>query len=144
MSIGSDIDRLWQLRENKRELEEKVKAVEAEAKTIEQSLMENMRAEGVKKSTGKKATFSFKPSLIVSGSEINWDLFYAFLIKNKSLYMLERRPSVSAMREYFESKGVGLDEDGHVLGQKMADQLYQKYGFKPFVKFTPTLTTLKS
>ena len=141
MAIGTDINRLLKLREAKKEASDKLTALEAEYKVLEQSLIASLKTEGTRKASSSHGTFSYKFAMVPQVD--NWDLYHGMLIKNKALYMLERRPAVMANREFFEQKGVGIDEDGNVTNQKMAEQLSTKYGLKPFIKISTSLTTTK-
>lgn len=102
-SLGAKIDALASLRDTKRDLEEKVKAVENEMKDLELELIEQMDKEGVQRSTGKLATVSIGTA--IKPSVEDWDEFYKYIHKYKFYHLLERRPSVTGCRELFEKKG---------------------------------------
>lgn len=102
-TIGGKIDQLFQLRENKRQLEEQVKVIKDQIDAIELDTIAQMNTEGVSKATGKQATVSISQS--VKPSVEDWDLFYGFIKKNNYFHLLERRPSVTGCRELFETKG---------------------------------------
>lgn len=103
MNLGSAIDALWAKREKKREMEAKLKEVEAEIADSEVKVMELMDKEGVEKTTGKKASVSITTSVVPQVED--WDVFYAYIHRNKFYHLLERRPSVTGCRELFENKG---------------------------------------
>lgn len=102
-TVGVKIDALHALREEKRQLEETVKAKVQEIDLLENELIDQMDAQGIVKSTGSKATVSISTS--VKPSVEDWDAFYAFINKNKYFHLLERRPSVTGCRELFDTKG---------------------------------------
>ncbi len=102
-SLGLQIDALFKMREVLRGLQAKEKEQEDLIKAAEVVLMETMKAEGVEKSTGKLATVSI--SEIQSANVVDWDAFGAFVIKNKYLHLLQKRISIAAVREIFETKG---------------------------------------
>lgn len=102
-TIGAKIDKLFSIREDKRELEERIKLLVAQADAMETELITQLDAEGVTKSTGKKATVSISES--IKPSVENWDDFYKYIQRNKYWHLLERRPSVTGCRELFETKG---------------------------------------
>lgn len=104
MNLGSAIDALWAKREKKREMEAKLKEVEAEIADSEALVMELMDKEGVEKTTGKKASVSITSTVVPQVED--WDAFYAFIHKKKFYHLLERRPSVTGCRELFETKGM--------------------------------------
>ena len=102
-TVGAKIDALHALREDKRQLEELLKAKAQEIDLVENDLIEQMDQQNITKSTGSKATVSITTS--VKPSVEDWDAFYAFIHKNKYYHLLERRPSVTGCRELFDTKG---------------------------------------
>ena len=102
-TVGAKIDSLHALREEKRLLEEQVKAKAQEIDLAENELIEQMDQQNITKSTGSKATVSITTA--VKPSVEDWDAFYAFIGKNKYYHLLERRPSVTGCRELFDTKG---------------------------------------
>ena len=102
-TVGAKIDALHALREEKRQLEELLKAKAQEIDLVENDLIEQMDQQNITKSTGSKATVSISTS--VKPSVEDWDAFYAYIHKNKYYHLLERRPSVTGCRELFDTKG---------------------------------------
>lgn len=102
-TVGVKIDALHALREEKRQLEELLKAKAQEIDLAENDLIEQMDQQNITKSTGSKATVSISTS--VKPSVEDWDAFYAYIHKNKYYHLLERRPSVTGCRELFDHKG---------------------------------------
>ena len=102
-TVGVKIDALHALREEKRQLEELLKAKAQEINLAENDLIEQMDQQNITKSTGSKATVSISTS--VKPSVEDWDAFYAYIHKNKYYHLLERRPSVTGCRELFDHKG---------------------------------------
>jgi hypothetical protein len=102
-TIGGKIDQLHALREQKRALEEKIKMLSDQMDSLESELISDMQAEGITRSTGTAATVSV--SEVVRPSVDDWELFYNYIHKNRYYHLLERRPSVAACRELFETKG---------------------------------------
>lgn len=100
-TLGKDIDDLFQLREKKRKLESAIKDIEGQASLIEERLMENMEKNGVERTTGKLGTVSITSSVVANVED--WDLFGAYIIKNKLLHMLQRRVSDPAYRELLDA-----------------------------------------
>lgn len=100
-TMGSVIDGIWKLREDKRALEAKVKDVETKIAESETELMGLMEEQGVQKSTGSKASVSVTESVVPQVED--WDKFYEYIRKNKYFHLLERRPSATGCRELFES-----------------------------------------
>ena len=102
-TVGAKIDALHALREEKRQLEELLRAKAQEIDIVENELIEQMDQQNITKSTGSKATVSI--SVSVKPSVEDWDAFYAYIHKNKYYHLLERRPSVTGCRELFDHKG---------------------------------------
>lgn len=102
-TVGAKIDALHALREDKRQLEELLKAKAQEIDLMENELIELMDQQNISKSTGTKATVSI--TTITKPSVEDWDAFYAFIHRNKYYHLLERRPSVTGCRELFDTKG---------------------------------------
>ena len=102
-TVGAKIDALHALREEKRQLEELLKAKAQEIDLVENDLIEQMDQQNISKSTGTKATVSITTS--TKPSVEDWDVFYAYIHKNKYYHLLERRPSVTGCRELFDHKG---------------------------------------
>lgn len=102
-TVGAKIDALHALREDKRQLEELLKAKAQEIDLVENELIELMDQQNISKSTGTKATVSITTS--TKPSVEDWDAFYAYIHKNKYYHLLERRPSVTGCRELFDTKG---------------------------------------
>ena len=102
-NLGSKIDSLFLLREQKRGFEDLAKSMQAKITELEDALIEQMDEEGVTKSTGTKASVSITTA--IKPNVESWDTFYQYIHKNKRYDLLERRPSVLACRELFETKG---------------------------------------
>lgn len=102
-TIGVKIDKMHQLREEKRKLEEQVKDIQAKMATLETDLIADMDKQGVSKSTGALATVSISENIRPSVED--WDAFYAYIHRYKYYHLMERRPSVSGCNELLETKG---------------------------------------
>ena len=102
-TLGSLIDGIWELREQKRALEAQVKKVEEDIASKEAALIERMDKEGVDKSTGRMASVAISENVVPQ--TVDWDLFFAYVIKTKQGHLVERRPSVTGCRELWEQKG---------------------------------------
>lgn len=122
-TLGTQIDTMWALREKKREINEQLKAVEAQISEAESKLFERLDAEDTTKSQGKAASVSV--STVTSFSITDFDTFAEYVRKNKYFHLFQRRVSDTAAREIFEQKG-------------------QLPGLTPFTKRTLNLRSLKS
>lgn len=120
-TTGAIIDRLWGLRDQKRDLEAEVKKIEAEVEALTLTFSERLDAEGLDKATGKKASASFSSS--VTAQVEDWSTFLAYVYKNKFGHLLQRRVSDLAYREILDS------------GKKVP-------GVQPFIKKRLNLSSL--
>lgn len=100
-TLGQRIDALAKIRDEKRALEEKLKAVEDRYKTAEGELIEALTGEGMEKATGRTATVSLSTS--VSANVEDWDKFFAYIKRNNAFYLLQRRVTDTAYREILDS-----------------------------------------
>ena len=99
-TIGSSIDAMWALREEKRGLEEKVKVVEEKIKAHEEVLLGRLDQEDTTKSQGKLASVSITSTPIANVED--WESFWKFIIKGKHTQLLQKRVSDPAYRELME------------------------------------------
>jgi hypothetical protein len=102
-TIGSRIDALNQLREDKRALEEKIKIIEGSYHELEEALMEDLKTQGMDKATGKKASVSVSSTVV--GNLVDDKAFFAYVKRTGYFHLLQRRLSDPAIRELLESKG---------------------------------------
>lgn len=100
---GALIDRMHNLREEKRKLEAQVSVIKTEYDALEIQLIETLDKLGTTIADGKFASVKIKESVVPQVED--WDKFYGYIQKNKYWHLLERRPSAVACRELFESKG---------------------------------------
>jgi hypothetical protein len=98
--IGPTIDKLYDLRERKRELESKVKEIEEEYADLEERLMEKLESEGSDKGAGKQASASITRNVV--GNVTDWEKFNAYVKKTGFFHLFHRRVSDAAVRELFE------------------------------------------
>lgn len=98
--IGPTIDKLNDLREAKRKLEDQVKVIEGEYSELEIQLMEKMTAEGTDKGAGKKASASISSSVV--GNVTDWELFNGYIKKTGYFHLFQKRLSDASVRELFE------------------------------------------
>ena len=62
--IGSKIDKLFQIREKKQQLQDQIKELNAEFETIEKDLVSTLEAQGLDKARGNLATASIAPMIV--------------------------------------------------------------------------------
>lgn len=107
-TVGSLIDQLSEIRDKRRDIAAQDKALSGEYQTLEAQLLELMDAEGVTKSTGRKATASVSESQNFNVGD--WDAFMAFVAKKKYFHLVQRRVSTPAVRELWAKAPVaGLE-----------------------------------
>ena len=99
-SLGAQIDKMWDIREKKRNLEASIKDLDSQLATIEAELMADMEANGVDKMTGKHAGVSITSNTVAHVTD--WDEMWKFIIKTKNTQLLQRRVSDPAYRELLE------------------------------------------
>lgn len=103
-SLGHGIDKLWELREQKRALTKQIEDIDAQCNELELALLDRLDAEGTTKASSSRATVTATESVVPRLTD--WDLFTSYILKTKMFHLLERRPSVSGCRELFEKKGM--------------------------------------
>jgi hypothetical protein len=103
-SIGSKIDAMWQLREQKRDLEKRVEVLDSQMQDLEHELIQHMDAEETTAAKGNSAAITISSS--IKPSVEDWDAFYGYIHKHKAWHLMDRRASVTGCRELFETKGM--------------------------------------
>lgn len=100
-TLGSNIDAMWALREQKRALEAEVKVISEKLEAYEEGLMAKLESEGMIKATGTAATVSVSESIVatVEGGDEGWKLFHAYIKKTGYFHLLHKRISDEAYRE---------------------------------------------
>lgn len=96
-TLSSLIDSLSTLKRSKKSLEEEVKSVEKQIGDVEIELMKAMDADGIVESKSSVGKVSIGESVYPQVQD--WDTFNQYILENKYLHLLERRPAVLAYRE---------------------------------------------
>lgn len=102
-TLGSQIDNLWAMRENKRVLEAQIKEVETKIAAAETFVIESLDAQGVDASRGSSASVSITKT--TNFNIADFDAFAKYVAKTKYFHLFQRRVSEVAAREVFELKG---------------------------------------
>jgi len=106
-TLGSVIDDMWKLREEKRVSEAATKKIDEKISAQEEILFERLAAEGLKKADGTKASVSITEATVASVND--WDALWAYAAKNKYFHLFQKRVSDPAWRELMEkNKGKGV------------------------------------
>ena len=103
-SLGATTDKMWQLREDKRALDAKLKVVEGQIKELETTLFELLDAQDTRKAEGKKASVSIGESTVATVED--WDALWPYIVKNKFFHLIQKRVSDPGMRELWALKKV--------------------------------------
>lgn len=101
--VGAQIDAIFAKKAEYAAANKKADALKAEIVALELILMETMGKEEMPKAAGKAGSVSFSKNVVPNVED--WDLFYAYIHKNKFYHLLERRPATLGCRELFETKG---------------------------------------
>jgi hypothetical protein len=101
IKIGPAIDKLYELREAKRKLNEQIEKIEADYADVEEQLMAKLEAEGTNKGTGAKATCSITHNVV--GNVTDWDKVHAFIKKTGYTHLYRKQLNDASVRELFEA-----------------------------------------
>ena len=102
-TMGSLIDKMITIRDQRRVLAEQDKKLVAEFEALGVSLLEVFDKQGTTKGESKKGSASVSISIVPNVTD--WDVFFGYIIKNKYTHLLQRRAATEACRELFEKKG---------------------------------------
>lgn len=102
-SLGSLIDTLDSIREEKRALAEKEKEINARYADIEAMILERLDKEGMKKATGGRASVSCSDTVVANLTD--WEALTKFIKRTGNFQLFQRRVSDPAFRELLEAKG---------------------------------------
>lgn len=107
LTTGGIIDKLWQLREDKKEVAKQELALNSKIAELETQLYERMDKEESTKGAGSKASVSLGTQNVVQfapGDESR-AMYKAYAVKTKQLHLLEDRISQLAAQELYRLKG---------------------------------------
>ena len=102
-TIGSLIDAMSKLRDQRRALAKQDEALKAQYDLTEEQLIEAMDKGDQLKATGHTASASISENIVFN--TVDWNVFMAYLIKTKQAHLVQRRISAPAVLELFTSKG---------------------------------------
>lgn len=100
-TVGAMMDRLFQIRSQKRELEEEIKALNEEWEGIEARLLMQMDEQGSTRVANTQGTAILSETLVPQVED--WESFIHWARDNDALHMIQRRVSSPAYREIIES-----------------------------------------
>lgn len=104
LTLGATIDKMWQLREEKRAAEAITKKIEVEIKELEVAMFEKLDAQDTTKAEGKKASVSISET--ITGNVTDWEAFWPYIAKNKYWHLVQKRVSDPGLRELWDLKKV--------------------------------------
>lgn len=102
--IGSEIDRLFLLREQKRQLQEQITEINKEYEGIEAELISIMELEQLEKASGTHATATIKIDSYPSVDDL--ELFTRFVVENERWDMLRKQANAGPIREMLEQQNM--------------------------------------
>lgn len=111
-TIGGLADAMFELRENKRELEAEVKKVEESIALIEADLLELLDEQETTRGDGKLASVSISEAVVPSVTD--WDAVWEYILSSKNTQLLQNRISAPAWRELCELKDAPPGVDSFV------------------------------
>jgi hypothetical protein len=101
MNIGAAIDKLYELRNEKANYTTKIREIEEEYKEVEYNLLAFLNEQELSTAKSKLASATVSTSLVPSVTD--WDAFYKYILETEALFLLERRPSVTAYRDLLQA-----------------------------------------
>lgn len=111
-AMGACADKLYELREKRRELKRQADALEEEEKALKAHIIDNLPKSEASGVSGKVARVSVVKKTVPRVED--WDKVYAFVKKNNRFDLLQRRLNDGAVAEMWEAKkqvpGVGTFE----------------------------------
>lgn len=100
-SLGATIDLLWSLREERKAAEAVVNGIKEKEAAVEAHLMNNFDKSGLDGAKGKLGLATLKHSTVADVTD--WPAFYGYIQKNKAWDLLQKRPSITAIRERWDA-----------------------------------------
>ena len=101
-TLGQKIDRLQNLRSQRKEAEQTVNDFKAQERELEVSIMRDMNDSNIERAAGSEASVTYNKSIVPRITD--WDSFYAFIYDNRAFHLLERRAASAAYREELEAR----------------------------------------
>ena len=98
--LGTCVDRLYTLREERKTLQGKIDAIKEKETEIKEHLIANLDKQDAQGVAGKKAKASITKQTVATPKD--WDKFYQYLHKTKSYALMQRRLNDKACRELWE------------------------------------------
>lgn len=103
VNLGTLADQLYAKQAEISAANQAVEALKKEANAIESSIFNALEAAGTDIASGKTAKVAVK--LNKKPQALDWEAFYAFIVKRKAPHLLQRRIAEGALKELQESLG---------------------------------------
>jgi uncharacterized protein (DUF1786 family) len=103
-TLGSLIDQLDRIRNERREISERDKVLKQEYDAVELQVLEVLDAQGLDKATGNKATVSI--SRVIVATIDDFDALTKYIKRSGNFQLFQRRISDPSFREILATKGV--------------------------------------
>lgn len=105
-TLGSVVDSMVALREERRAIAARDKELEEQYKEAQQQLIEMLDAQGLEKCTGNSATASISETEVFNfDGDDGFEKFMTHIARVKRWDLVQRRPSNASCREYYAQKG---------------------------------------
>jgi hypothetical protein len=101
LTFGRLVDGMYELRTEKQSIEAKAKKLGEELELMEAEILARLDAEETTMARGKQATAILTESQVPKVDD--WDLFYAYMLEEEAMHMLQRRIAVPAARETIQA-----------------------------------------
>jgi len=95
------VKRMVEVRDERRRISSADKELVAEWRSLEMELLTRLDEQGMEKASTADGTASI--SEVVLPQVVDWDAFYAYMVEEESLHLLQRRPAAAAFRELNDS-----------------------------------------
>lgn len=95
------IARMVEVRDERRNMSSRDKELVEEWRSLEMELITRLDEQGMEKASTASGTASINE--IVLPQVTDWDAFYAYMVEEESLHLLQRRPAAAAFRELNDS-----------------------------------------
>ena len=99
-SIGEAIDLLYQMRTDRLALQKQVDEAQATETALKQHILTNFAKADLEGAKGQVATASIKRT--TQANVVDWEAFHTFIGKKKAWDLLQKRPSITALRERWD------------------------------------------
>jgi hypothetical protein len=101
LTLATEVDRLYELRTQRLQLEKEVELCKAEETKIKDLLIANISKSDSTGISGLVARATVKVNRVASVND--WPKFYAYILKNKAFELLQKRVTNSAVLERVEA-----------------------------------------